>query len=348
MKLHILIHTEHFFLQSDKKDKIVLATLPCSLYATNNHDFKKEKFYLDEVVSYIGTMTTLSKSDFGFRLIELPENKATFNLPAARKIVHEQLSYAAIYFDEFLSYLWFAKDHSASSALSLGFIDKNIDTLLAIQNRKPTTMSDGSQNDVYFSNEDMSIAIQIIEKINEIYTVQPINEIATPTELDENNHIKTTTIRTFADHTHYFKFNRIQRALSLLSILRRVAFLPYKLSLYIPILESLFSPNAGELNFKVSQRVAFYIGSDMSEVKTIFDQVKRVYEIRSRYLHGQAFEKKSKKLDFKEESKNMDDILRRVLKKVILFDSNIFLGENIEDDLSDLVFKYKSNYPDIF
>lgn len=344
MKLKILINTQFFFLQSSNEGEILMAQLPFYLYATNNHEFKKQQFYSKGIEAYVGTMTTLSKYDVGFRLLEVPENGEPFNLNNARKIVQEQLSYAAVYFEEFLTYLWFAKDHSVSSSLTFGFIEEREETLVAILNSRGTTMADCTQKDVYFTEDDMGVAIQIIEKILEIYPhKKSLKEFVTPIELDDQERLKTTTIRSLDDHTQYFEFNRIQRSLSLLSILRAVSFLPYKLSLYIPILESLFSPSDGELTFKVSQRVAFYIGSDMSEVKTIFEQVKRVYEIRSRYLHGQPFDNKSKRLNFKEESKNMDDILRRVLKKVILFDSKLFLSKDIESSLNDLVFNYRSN-----
>lgn len=338
MDINILIHTEHFLLEPQNVGQPVYALLPYKIWASNDHAKKEEKFYSDAIKAYIGRNISMKESDFGYKIIEVKEKVETSKF---MKMINEQLNYATIYFEEFLNYLWFAKDHSASTTLSIGFLSKNDKPIIGLHNARATSMADGSRTDVAFSREDFIIATKIIQRVSEIYPIKSIENVVTQVELDEENITKSRTVKTFDDHTHYFEFNRIQRAMSLLSILRSVSFLPYKLSMYIPILESLFSPSDGELSFRVSQRVAFYIGDDKEEVKMIFDQVKRAYDIRSKFLHGQFFPKKTTKLNFKDESKSMDNILRRVLKKVILSDSDIFLSTDIEKELNDLVYRFR-------
>jgi hypothetical protein len=52
-------------------------------------------------------------------------------------------------------------------------------------------------------------------------------------------------------------------------------------------LESLFSPgDQGELNYRISQLVAQFIGNDPEERKTIFSSVKELYSRRSKLVHG--------------------------------------------------------------
>ncbi len=338
MNVCILINTSCFFLQPSSEGKIVAIPLPF-ITVTNDQALRDTEIYSKDILVRIGLMATTQKYDFAYSFLNSPDYITEENFNEIARSIYTNLNYRVIAFEEFLNYLWFVKDNSVSGSLALAYAEENIRTLASLQNNRICTMSDGKRRDVYFSRADMETVFKIYDKANDIFPKTTVGEVITPIEYDENNKIKTTIIKADISTKQYSDFNRVQRALSLLSILRSVAFLPYKLSLYIPILESLFSPSDGELTFKVSQRVAFYIGEDMTEKKLIFEQVKRVYEIRSRYLHGQPFEKKSLKLDFAVESKNMDGILRRVLTKVILYDYAVFIGKSIEEYLNNLVFK---------
>lgn len=52
-------------------------------------------------------------------------------------------------------------------------------------------------------------------------------------------------------------------------------------------MESLFSPSdQGELNYRISQSAAQFIGKDAKERKTIFSSVKEMYNRRSKLVHG--------------------------------------------------------------
>ncbi|MGB3934410.1 MAG: hypothetical protein WBL29_01725 [Burkholderiales bacterium] len=53
------------------------------------------------------------------------------------------------------------------------------------------------------------------------------------------------------------------------------------------VLESLFGPEgAREITFRLSQRIALFLGSDTTESKELFSQVKTSYSWRSKIVHG--------------------------------------------------------------
>ncbi|MBP6731952.1 MAG: hypothetical protein KA149_07835, partial [Chitinophagales bacterium] len=69
-----------------------------------------------------------------------------------------------------------------------------------------------------------------------------------------------------------------------------------------------------------------YIRANKEERLEIFNNVQDAYDIRSKYLHGGEPNNKMKKKEFQVNlSIYIDNLLRRVLTKVILEDSAIFL-----------------------
>jgi len=340
MDIHILISTRCFFLDTSGVKKTVIIPFPY-LQITNKVDLRLKVFYTPEIIEQIGKIFAFGDSyryDFGYFIGELTDYTEGDTDEILKGKVYLQLKSALKFFEEFLAYLWFAKDCCTCTNLALGYIPNKIDTLFTFSSNRIASMCDANYQDVYFSEEDVYHTILIMDKIFEICPKTPPDTEGVP-EFDENNRFKSGILKAVKDHTDHHSLNRIQRALSLLSTLRGTSYLPYKVALYIPIFESLFSGSPGELTFKVSERVAFYMGKDPEDRRRIFKDIGDAYNIRSRYLHGQAFDKKAKKTDLIELSKKMDSLLRLVLTKIILEDSDKFLGEEIETYLSDLVFQ---------
>lgn len=59
-------------------------------------------------------------------------------------------------------------------------------------------------------------------------------------------------------------------------------------------LESIFSTDNIELSYRISLRVSFLLGNNSAERKEIFENVKGIYNIRSKIVHGSVLRKKEK------------------------------------------------------
>jgi len=116
-----------------------------------------------------------------------------------------------------------------------------------------------------------------------------------------------------------------------------------KIAFTIPVLECLFSTDANEVTQKVSERAAFYFGKDNTERQGIFDIIKDVYNLRSKYFHGQELKSKHESIDNQKLlSLSMDCLLRRIFTKVIMEDSalfNEFDQNKFDKDMSSIIFK---------
>ena len=51
------------------------------------------------------------------------------------------------------------------------------------------------------------------------------------------------------------------------------------------VLEMLFGAPNGELTYRISRGTALFLSSDRDEMKTIHSQVKKLYNLRSKYVH---------------------------------------------------------------
>ena len=161
--------------------------------------------------------------------------------------------------------------------------------------------------------------------------------------LDRQAGITRTLVRAQYKDFDYNKTNCIERAFHFLQTARSQDYLIYKIAFYMPVLECLFCTNSNEITTKLRYRIAFYIGSDKDEIIKIDDLIKDCYDIRSKFLHGQIYSKKkaykpSELLDY---SVKIDKVIRRVLRKIIEFDSDTFLEldpEIKEKKLHGLIF----------
>lgn len=88
-----------------------------------------------------------------------------------------------------------------------------------------------------------------------------------------------------------------------------------KISHYCTALECLFTTDNKELSHKVSERASLLIGNNLEERKSIYKQIKEIYELRSSVLHGSTLGKKSRNR-LEEISQNADSILRRIYRKI--------------------------------
>lgn len=86
-------------------------------------------------------------------------------------------------------------------------------------------------------------------------------------------------------------------------------------------LEVLFSTGTSELTHRVAERVAFLLGTDARQRQDIYSTIKRLYAIRSSFLHGDSI-KKSEEGNLSERVRDADRLLRQVAVK--LYSDEVF------------------------
>jgi hypothetical protein len=132
------------------------------------------------------------------------------------------------------------------------------------------------------------------------------------------------------------------RFAAFLSYTRRTPDPAMRIALTCSALESIFSTGSSELTHRVSERVAFMLGDNPSSRKSIYNLVKKLYSIRSAFLHGDSI-KKADVPNLIVLTKQADHILRKVanvwceneqLRKAAM------LGQNALDEFhSEILFR---------
>lgn len=246
--------------------------------------------------------------------------------------------------NNFLFYLWFIKDCSCQ-LISLFANIESIESVI-IPSSRFYTLSDGTCLPETFSLEELKFAQSIIEKNKEI-TTKDISKIK-----KQQSEIKLGFNAPDSSPNSYNEGTRIDRALMFLDNARSTSFIPMKIAMYSSILECLFSTgDTGEINHKISERCAFYLGGSQQEKIKNFNIVKKAYSIRSKLLHGDKIPVDKAKNESTnnilntqiEISAEIDKLTRKVLTKVILEDSDKFLQKDMSKFYEELLFFTKND-----
>lgn len=141
---------------------------------------------------------------------------------------------------------------------------------------------------------------------------------------DANSNVSQGTSE-MLPYTH----NRFNRAFKFLHGARTSSHLPHKISFYIGMLECLFTTDNDCVKKKVCYRASYYVGDKIEESIKLVDNA---YHIRSQYMHGLSLkEGKTAKIDYLAEiSFNLDDLLRKIVRKVVLSDSELFTSNDAD------------------
>lgn len=135
-------------------------------------------------------------------------------------------------------------------------------------------------------------------------------------------------------------FLRLARALNFLQISRSYHDLGLKIANYCTAFECLFSTATTELTYRLSERIAFFLGKTTEDRKDIFNVIKKAYAFRSSVVHGDVIKKVN---ELGEVSEKMDDCLRKTLTKIFEEDDidEILTKTNndIDNYFNDLIFK---------
>lgn len=232
---------------------------------------------------------------------------------------HLSQSYFSV-FNHFTDYLWFAKDNSINIGTVFCYDKENKKINIRLKSGGFSN-AEGLFESTTIGLDELNVAFVTYHQMLKHHTPTP--------KRDELKDMETPILQAGDwNYKSYNVNNRIERALSFLSMARSNEFLPLKISLYIAVIACLFTTTNVEVTHKVCERVALYLGGTFQQKQTNFDAVDDAYSVRSQFFHGQALKKNwDKRERLVTISKATDNLLREILSQIILFDYNVFLDE---------------------
>jgi hypothetical protein len=194
----------------------------------------------------------------------------------------------------FLQMLWLVKDNAANT--ELGFIEfpyKTNRTASVSRNFLSTVHSNsaGKFDSVEFSREELRQARNLFKD----YVAE---------EITLNSQVVANRV------------SRFSRAVYFLQAARSHSDLGVKIANYATSFEALFSTDTQELSHKLSERIACFLETDPAQRRSLFQEIKRAYSIRSKIVHG-ASGSASLQSSAEAGARSCDTALRRVLLKIL-------------------------------
>lgn len=234
--------------------------------------------------------------------------------------------------------LWFIRD--CCSNIGKLYVYNSTDK--SVFYRMRTVFFSSSKGDYHssiFSSDEIQYTIMILSKVIPLLEFDSRHE----TDLKKKKADKLGEITPGDFNFHRYNFtSRLQRAFMFLSMARSNSFLPLKISSYIEIFETLFTTDNSEVSHKVSERLAFYIGGNAVEKFENYKLMKTAYGIRSKFVHGQKLDRSIKSIDdLINISTKIDNLTRKLLTKIVLVDSSVFLqnDNDLNEYLSNIIFE---------
>ncbi|CAN5637474.1 hypothetical protein BH09BAC4_BH09BAC4_44170 [soil metagenome] len=221
------------------------------------------------------------------------------------------------FWEDILFFTWFAKDNSARATILTAYL-YDTDTAIEMYPTEGFFNADGTNHKVVFNRHEFMFAFEVFNKFESL--TQNKSKVSSDLSVP-----KSTGFSSFSYKSNYKELNRIDRAIRFLRLARAENELSIKIAHYVLVIECLFSANDGmEIAHKLAERVANYIGQSQAESLSIFQEFKKYYNIRSKYIHGEKGTNASE-ADLIQLSVTLDNLVRSVLTKVIMEDSKIFL-----------------------
>lgn len=299
-----------------------------------------EGIYLTWTPSYVTSLITepMKLAMGGLEYLDLISGKHTAVFTRA----HPEESYHPLqilsvwhnYIHEFLFCLWLIKDNSVNTDLGFIFSVNADGREIGSSNLRSSlyTCADGCRRTVAFSKAELVEARELYERLHEIGKDKQRSPTLRPAEQVETTGmiISAATVRA------------LSRASFFVDSARDCSDLSVKVAHYATCLEVLFSTDSSEISHKLAERIALFLEDSFEERKRLFNRVKKLYSVRSKVVHGDVFsESKSKSLAAI--SEDADNLLRRVLRRIVVSDDlcRVFEGtpESREEYFVDLVLR---------
>lgn len=258
-----------------------------------------------DIISNNGYLAYIGNANF----YELASNYFAVQMFNADSRMNEETEYKHLsnfmqYAEAFCTAMWFVKDNSVT--LSIGTISYSRPGGGHSRIRRNSFISDAQAqfDKTYFNRFEMNEAKTWFQKIIVISATKVKRTGEAPAGYDNLSNFMLFDVPSF------------QRAMHFLGAARRADFLPAKIASYISVLECLFAAK-GENTQKVSERAGCFIAENTDERIKIFNDVRDSYRVRSDYVHGSEI-KGSRHAQMPEISSTLDEIVRRVLKKMFM------------------------------
>jgi len=203
--------------------------------------------------------------------------------------------------DFFLATLWLVKDHCSSIDFML--VARGADEVAFLRPHGSSRFcADGNIKQTQFSRDELKAARSLFWRF---------------TEQGRQYNSGVTALRNKAS-------NSLSRAFSHRYAANQTKDVAFKVASYCSALEALFLTDKGELTHQLAERVAFFLGSNPTERRSLFTQVKDAYSLRSSSVHGSGLKPTEEKIAGT--AVECDKLLRRVLLKIVEDESlnNIF------------------------
>jgi len=273
---------------------------------------KIKRSFLDSITESVGSIEVgyIKKCS----LVAFSSFNAAFDNEQAERLTFMLCASVNAYLDT----LWLYHDCCAYTELG---VLKNLSTGNTHTNRDAylKCMSDGTRRSCT-STKAQLLSIKNAGVLKRFYKDDRVGEVIAR-QLD-------TWWRTEASLSHS-NSTRLERAWGFLVTARQSDDLGLKIAHYCSSLEAMLSSGTGELRHKVAERVA--ILSPRESRRRDYENVKKLYDIRSRVLHGETINKKS---DLASSSRIADSICRALFTLAISEDSPLHraIMDNAIDD----------------
>lgn len=217
--------------------------------------------------------------------------------------------------------MWFVKDNSVNFKNILPYyedFESNPDFPRAYYNYTIPVLSNAKQRDTEFSSSDLKEVENWYNLIKKFIQNAEIKEYENEEPIYES----------------YPNIPSYHRVINFIMSIRSDWTITSKIAGYVSILECILSVK-GENTHKVSERVAWFIGEDSLDRLKIYNTIKSAYNDRSNFIHGSAMKYDETSRDKRESMvTDLDDLVRKVLKKCFLDYPYLNYGVNKKDKLA--------------
>jgi hypothetical protein len=302
-------------------DKIYIDSLMYFPKLTNNTNIINRYFSSEKFISHIGSHrynNLTNDSSFGYQFInaqgQTPENRN-----------HEDYLLTTtsntITLNELFTFLWFIKDCAAHLYESIIYCEEG-DYCDILPNHEQYCNSNGKYDTAEFSKDEIKQAISYLFHFRAAIQKGGASVIA-------HGSLDYDTLKHRSNLRKYSTMSRIERAMGFLSYARRETFIPMKIAMFSPVLESLFcSEKSGMELIDIAYSIGAYVANDKEEVKVNAEIIKDTYKLRSRYIHGDKIFKHDTYDEQIILSKEIDALTRKVLTKALIQDWEHFIQPN--------------------
>lgn len=235
------------------------------------------------------------------------------------------------YLLEFVFSLWLIRDNSINIGLGFLFsVDPGGKEIGSSNSRASLyTLANGCRHREKFSRTELIQARRLYERLHMIdagrgrpSTLNPVEQVQPTGTIVNTDEVRALSRATFfADSA------------------RDCADLSVKISHYMTCLEVLFSTGSSEIVHKLAERIALFLGTNNEERRLLFDRVKKLYNLRSKLVHGDVLSMAAART-LVDVSRDADSLVRDVLRRIIdsselldLFEGNKTTREDYFIDL---------------